>query len=687
MLQVGSAFGQNVSRSGGSDKPATFQPRAGQHASPSTSELEIEAIHPEQSAEEIVPVEVPVPRVVMAPTRSSFLANWKSVGGATGYRMDVSDNPSFDSYVNGYHNLDVGRTTSRIVTGLSAGATYYYRVRAYNSLGTSRESETMTVATAITSGLVINPTFDNSIISNPNSAAIQATITQAIAVYQSLFSNPITISILFRYSTTTPSGSSMGTRVALSGFVVYDIPWNTFITSLKANAVSQNDATANASLPFAPLSTYIVPSSADGRAVGLNTPPGMFANGSVGAGGPYDGIVTLNSAQPLQFTRPVSAGHYDALTAIEHEIDEILGLGSHLNATPPTNNLRPEDLFSWRAPGTRNVSSSNPRYFSINGGTTVIVNLNQTAGLDFGDWLSNPCPQINPRVQNAFGCTGQSADVTASSPEGVALDVIGYNFIPPPGLLGNISTRLGVGTNEDVLIGGFIIGGNGLKQLVLRALGPTLTQFGVNGVLQNPALELNNSAGGLITSNDDWAQASNAQSIPANLRPPNSLESAILTGLDPGSYTAIVRGINNTTGVALLELYDIDPTASSHLANISTRGLVQTGSNVMIAGLIVQSNSEEVIVRALGPTLSQFGVSNALADPTLELRDANVTLIASNNNWKDTQQSDIQASGYAPPNDLESALIRTLTPASYTAIVRGVNNTTGVALVEVYALQ
>ena len=684
MLQVGSAFGQNVSRSGGSDKPATFQPRAGQHIS--VSEPEIEAIHPEES-EEIAPGEAPVPRVVMAPTRSSFLANWKSVGGATGYRMDVSDNASFDSYVNGYHDLDVGQTTSRIVSGLSAGATYYYRVRAYNSLGTGGESETMTAATAITSGLVINPTFDSSITSNPNSAAIQATITQAIAVYQSLFSNPITISILFRYSTTMPSGGSMGTRVALSGFVVYNIPWSTFIASLKAKAVSQNDATANASLPFASLSTYIVPSSAGGRAVGLNTPPGMFANGTVGVGGPYDGIVTLNSAQPLQFTRPVSAGHYDALAAIEHETDEILGLGSHLNATPATNNLRPEDLFSWRAPGTRNVSSSNVRYFSINGGTSDIVNLNQTPGFDFGDWLSTPCPQINPRVQNAFGCTGQSANITASSPEGVALDVIGYNFIPPHGLLGNISTRLGVGTNEDVLIGGFIIGGNGLKQLVLRALGPTLTQFGVNGVLQNPALELHNSAGGLITSNDDWAQASNAQSIPANLRPPNSLESAILAGLDPGSYTAIVRGINNTTGVALLELYDIDPTASSHLANISTRGLVQTGSNVMIAGLIVQSNSEEVIVRALGPTLSQFGVSNALADPTLELRDANGTLIASNNNWKDTQQSDIQASGYAPPNDLESALIRTLTPASYTAIVRGVNNTTGVALVEVYALQ
>ena len=137
----------------------------------------------------------------------------------------------------------------------------------------------------------------------------------------------------------------------------------------------------------------------------------------------------------------------------------------------------------------------------------------------------------------------------------------------------------------------------------------------------------------------------------------------------------------------MLELYDIDATASAHLANISTRGLVQMDPNVMIAGLIVQSNSQKVIVRALGPTLSQFGVPNALADPALELRNANGVLIASNNNWQDTQQSAIQASGYAPPNNLESAVIQTLTPGNYTAIVRGLNNTSGVALVEVYTLQ
>jgi plastocyanin len=270
-----------------------------------------------------------------------------------------------------------------------------------------------------------------------------------------------------------------------------------------------------------------------------------------------------------------------------------------------------------------------------------------------------------------FGMTG-SVTVTAATTGGV---------------LSNISTRLRVGTNNDVLIGGFVVGGTGAKPLLLRGLGPTLAQFGVSGALADPTLELRNSGGGLIISNDNWGSAANAQSIPVNMRPPNSLEPAILTSLNPGSYTAIVRGVNNTTGAALIEAYDMDTITSSHFTNISTRGLVETDSNVMIAGLIVQTNSEKVMVRALGPTLANFGVTNPLANPTLELHDANGALLASNDNWKSTQQSEITASGHAPPNDLESAIVRTLTPGNYTAIVRGVNNTTGVALVEVYTLQ
>lgn len=281
--------------------------------------------------------------------------------------------------------------------------------------------------TGMSGALVINPTFDSSITGDVNAAAIQATINNAIAIYEASFNDPITVNILFRYATTQPNGSALppGT-LAFSVSVVYLVPWNTYIASLTADATTANDTTANASLPGAALTTNILPSSAGGRAVGLATPPALFANGTLGAGGPYDGIVTLNSSQPFKFTRPASAGLYDALRATEHEMDEVLGLGSGINAF---SDLRPQDLFSWSAPGTRNTTSSGSRYLSIDGGTTNIVGLNQNPSGDFGDWLSGSCPQATPYVQNAFSCDGQTADVTPTSPEGINLDVIGYDLI------------------------------------------------------------------------------------------------------------------------------------------------------------------------------------------------------------------------------------------------------------------
>jgi plastocyanin len=253
--------------------------------------------------------------------------------------------------------------------------------------------------------------------------------------------------------------------------------------------------------------------------------------------------------------------------------------------------------------------------------------------------------------------------------------------------LSNISTRALVQTGNNVLISGFIISGSGNKSILLRALGPTLSSFGVSNALPNPVLQLNNGAGAVIATNDNWGTAANAQSIPANLRPPNSLESAILTSLGAGNYTAVVSGVNSTTGVALAEAYDLDTTTGAILSNISTRGFVDTGNQVMIGGFIIQgSATQKVLVRGLGPTLTGFGVSGALADPTLELRDANGNLIDSNDNWKSTNQTAIMATGLQPPNDLESAILRILNAGNYTAIVRGVNSTTGVALVDVYAL-
>jgi hypothetical protein len=370
------------------------------------------------------------------PTRSSFMASWDNVAGATGYLLDVSTTDSFSDYVDWYHDLDVGNVTGRVVTGLNPGTAYFYRVRPYTAtetaIGPGSYSEAMTATTVPATGLVIHATFDSSITSNPNAAAIEAMINRAISIYELLFSDPITIQIRFRYATTGPDGTPLPAgRIAQSNFVYYTIPWNTAVDAIRADAKTSNDTLAIASLPGIALSANILPSSANGRSVGGNTPPAMFANGTVGPGGPYDGIVTLNSSAPYQFSRPPNVGSYDAQRWTEHEIDEVMGLGSRLGF--PGNDLRPQDVFSWSSPGVRNLTSSGTRYFSINGGSTNVVNFNQTPPGDFGDWFSTGCPQAHPYVQNAYGCPGQSSDVTATSPEGINLDVIGYDLVSPTG--------------------------------------------------------------------------------------------------------------------------------------------------------------------------------------------------------------------------------------------------------------
>ena len=254
---------------------------------------------------------------------------------------------------------------------------------------------------------------------------------------------------------------------------------------------------------------------------------------------------------------------------------------------------------------------------------------------------------------------------------------------PTPSTFGNISTRLRVETGDNVLIGGFIITGTQPKKIIVRAIGPSLP---LSGALANPFLELHDSSGGLIASNDNWRSDQEAEIIATTIPPSNDLESAIVATLPANSsaYTAIVRGVNNETGIGLVEAYDLDQSADSKLANISTRGFVQTGDDVLIGGLIVLGeNPLSVIVRAIGPSLPLPG---ALGDPTLELHDGNGVLIASNDNWRTDQEAEIIATGIPPSHDLESAIVRDLTPGNYTAIVRGVNNTTGIALVEAYGL-
>jgi hypothetical protein len=285
-------------------------------------------------------------------------------------------------------------------------------------------------------------------------------------------------------------------------------------------------------------------------------------------------------------------------------------------------------------------------------------------------------------------------------------DIYYVRIASPPPHLGNISTRSFVQTGADVMIGGFIINGSGPKTVIVRAIGPELTQFGVPNAMADPALDLHNSTGALIASNNNWQTTviggiitSDQVSAIQNSRhaPTQASESAIIATLQPGNYTAIVRGVSNTTGVALVEVYDLSTDTASVLGNISTRSFVQTGANVMIGGFIINgSGPKTVIVRAIGPELTRFGVPDPLADPALDLHNSTGVLVASNNNWQTTviggiitsdQVSAIQNSRHAPTQPSESAIIATLQPGNYTAIVRGVNNTVGVALVEVYDLQ
>jgi hypothetical protein len=373
---------------------------------------------------------------------------------------------------------------------------------------------------------------------------------------------------------------------------------------------------------------------------------------------------------------------------------------------PPPATLRPQDLFSWSSRGVRNLTLDGSRYFSIDSGSTDIVGFNQTPPGDFGDWLSEACPQHHPYVQNAFACRDQFSDISATSPEGINLDVIGYNLVTATTpYLANLSTRAFVQTGDNVLIGGFIVQGTQPKRVILRAIGPELNQYGVPNAMTNPTLELHNGAGALIASNDNWQSTIIGGIIGSDQfqdirnsghAPGDGREAAIIANLPSGNYTAIVRGVNNTTGVALVEAYDLSPSLHSILGNISTRSFVQTGDNVMVGGFIVQgSQPKNVIIRAIGPELSQHGVPDFLADPTLELHNGTGALIASNDNWQHTiiggiitqsQVQNIQNSGQAPTDARESAIIANLPSGNYTAIVHGVNNTTGVALVEVYDL-
>jgi len=255
-----------------------------------------------------------------------------------------------------------------------------------------------------------------------------------------------------------------------------------------------------------------------------------------------------------------------------------------------------------------------------------------------------------------------------------------------PALL-NLSTRLKVETGENVLIGGFIVTGSDNEEVVVRGIGPSLEGSGITpaDLLPNPKIELRDSTGALLATNDDWMDDPQKDEVTSKgLAPKNALESALLAELPPGFYTAILSDANGASGIGLVELYATDSAAPANPVNISTRGFVQTGDNVMIGGFIIGGNAlRHLAIRAIGPSLAAAGITDPLLDPVLELHDQNGVFMETNDNWKENQ-AEVEATGLAPNDDRESVIVTTLSPGSYTAIVRGANGLTGVALVEAY---
>ena len=292
-------------------------------------------------------------------------------------------------------------------------------------------------------------------------------------------------------------------------------------------------------------------------------------------------------------------------------------------------------------------------------------------------------PNVFPQFTLPAGVSG-----TLSTTNGAMTLTI--TAAPPAASLQNISTRGRVETADNVLIGGFVIAGTTDKRVIIRALGPTLTGFGVASALSNPTLTLYDPQGHPLVTNDNWRSSQEAEIIASNLAPSDDRESAIIATLAPGPYTAIVSGVSGEMGVGLVEVFDLDLStiATSRPINVSTRGRVLTADSVMIGGFVIEgTRPRRVIIRAIGPSLTAFGVPGALADPTLTLYDPHGQPLVTNDNWKDTQQAEIVATNHAPSMDAESAIVITLNPGPYTAIVSGKNGTIGVGLVEVFDLE
>lgn len=377
----------------------------------------------------------------------------------------------------------------------------------------------------------------------------------------------------------------------------------------------------------------------------------------------------------FEFSSPIMARQF-FLNQIVAGSDITVWVGNKSNPLTNHNTLSDTFLSGLIAREDNNTTSSvSSRWAPINAaqnsGNILVIAAN----------VNDPAHNDAFKVHKLSFCPGSSAPMPTPTASATPPPMPGS----PIGLA-NVSTRLFVQGGDNVMIGGFIIAGDSPKDVILRGIGPSLTAMGVPGAMNDPAIWLYDSTGAVIGTNDNWQTDQRELIEDTGLATADDREAALISTLDPGAYTVVVKDETGTPGVALFDAFDLDP-SSSQLVNLSTRGRVEIDDRAMIGGFILGGDQPtEVILRAIGPSLGQAGIADTLIDPNLELYDGQGSMLLRNDNWRSDQEDEIQASQLAPTDDRESAIIVTLNPGAYTGIIRGADNSTGIALFEIYKL-
>ncbi len=622
--------------------------------------------------------------VAMAlPVITSPLSTMATIGQPFTYQITATNSPtSFDAT-----GLPAGvtvNTSSGLISGTpSASGTFTVNLSATNTGGTG--NATLTLDVAIAPPVIISPLTAAGTVGQQfvyQFVAMGATSLAASNLPAGLTFDPSLSAIV---GTPTVAGTSQIMLSASNAGGTTNATLTLTIQPAPASGpviISSTSATGRPALFF---SFQVITSggTAAARLSASGLPPGLSFD-------PVTGQISGTPTSEGSFKVSLTVTDGNLTTTATLELTFTSDTTIPVIVSPSQTALVSGQPFSYTivAPSS---DSGDPVTFALVGTLPSGLSFHQATGTISGMFQSRLGNVPGPKLSGGIVTNVQ---LFATNSHGTS--TIPLLFVLTPTGAVNISTRLAVGTSSDVLIGGFIVTGNAPKKVIIRAIGPSLP---VTGTLQDPTLELHDS-NGLLSANDNWRDTQEQEIIDTTIPPTNDLESAIvatLAPLDPkipgsGAYTVIVSGKNASTGIGLVEVYDLgtaslDISSESHLANISTRGKVQTDDNVMIGGFIVGgSTASNILVRAIGPELTALGVAGALQDTTLELRDVNAVLLQSNDDWESDQKQQIIDTTVPPTDPRESAIVATLNPGNYTAIVRGKNNTTGVALVEAYVL-